>query len=464
MSLFYRRSIQEMLSHCSYFLSKEQLETLVKNLNLENEKSLHAQWELAVLYALSASGLMEHEPDYKRKPDIRWTSRNSLHEFIADVRTVSDEGYEKENPREFYRRELYRQTKKAGLDPSFFRDEPGHAMEGNNFRDRKVKLLYPPVNEYKRLFNADFFNFIQRIKNNQPGYDEIRLQGGNFDVKVIYQVQQGSIRIGGGNISYTVPYSATRNPVFHALKDKANQLKRAEYQGVKGVILTDGGCQMLNNGFRSPTGETYTDEDIILRFLKGRKSISFVMTIFTKRENHLYSQLEPLRIRAKLFANPDADFLLPNTCKNALMEMPRFIPEPKLNGDNAARHLKQGWDGPEKGWYGGTKITSGSFMNKIYISSRSLAELLSQQISLEKFCEINNLNGDQGNILNLWLNQGLGISNVAFERHENQDDDHVVLTYEPDFSLKKYEMPKHGLRRLIYNLWQKLNYFRPKQK
>ncbi len=434
-----------MLNHCSCFLSKEQLKALVKQLNLENEKSLHAQWELAVLYALSASGLMEHEPDYNRKPDIRWTSRNSLHEFIADVRTLSDEGYEKENPREFYRQELYRQTKKAGLDPSFFRDEPSHAMKGSNFRDRKVKLLYPPVNEYKRLFNSDFFNFIQRIKDNQPGYDEIRLHGDDFDVKVIYQVQQGSIRIGGGNISYTVPYSVTRNPVFHALKDKANQLKKAEYQGVKGIILTDGGCSILTNTLNGPTA--YTDEDIILRFLKGRKSISFVMTIFAKRENCLYRQLEPLRIKAKLFANSDADFLLPDTCKNALLEMPRFIPEPKLNGDNAARHLKKGWDG-------GTRITSGHFMNKIYVSSRSLAELLSQQISLEKFCEINNLNGDKGNILNLWLNQGLSISNVAFEKHEDQDDDHVVLTYQPDFSLKKYETPKQGLRHKIYKLWQ----------
>jgi hypothetical protein len=460
MSLFHRRSIQKMLNHCSHFLSKRQLESFVEKLNLENKESLISQWELGVLYALNSSGIIEHETDFKKRPDIRWIARNLSCEFIADIRTLSDEGYEAENPREFYRHELGRQIRAiGGLDTSFFRDEPNYKMDGEDYSDRRVKLLYPPVNEYRRLFNQDFLDFVQRIKTNRPLNDSIRLQGKDFDVTIIYQVQNGKYRIGGGNVSYTIPFSLKRNPIYRALQEKREQLKGAKYSGIKGIILTDGGCHALSTKFSNYTGQTYSDERIILKFLKGTKTISFVMTIYCTRDQKLYNPMEPLKIKAKLFTNAHARVPLPEICKNALLEIPRYMPIPKLNGNNAARHLKSGRDNHEKAWYEGTKIESSTLMTKVFISSRSLADLLAQRITPEKFSEINNLNSPKGNLFNLWLTQGFGISHASFEKKEDRDDDHIVLTYEPDFSLKKYEVPKQRMRRLFFRLWQKTKYF-----
>jgi len=469
MSLFYRRFIQQMLNHCSTFLSREQLEVFVEQLNQENKKSLETQWELAVLYTLSSSGIIEHETDYKKRPDVRWIARDLSCEFIADVRTVSDEGYEKENPREFYREELVRQVEKfGGLDPSFFRDEPSHKMEGEIFSNRRVKLLYPPVNEYKRLFNRDFLNFLKKIKDNKPEHDSIRLTGEDFDVTIAYWKQKGSTRIGGGNISYTTPYSLERNPIYRALEKKYDQLKKADYQGIKGIILTDGNCHALSTRFKGYTGETYTDEQIIWGFLKDTKSISFIVTIFAKREQVALVPFsrpfsEPLQIKAKLFENANADFPLQASCRRALLEIPVYFPETKLDAYNAARHLRKGWDSLEKGWYEGTRIETSNTMNKIFFSSRSLAELLAQRITPEKFCQINNLNTPKGNFFDLWLKQGMGISSISFDKNPDGDDDTVVITYEPDFAMKKFEVPKQGIRHFLLKLWQKSKYF-PKGK
>lgn len=83
---------------------------------------------------------------------------------------------------------------------------------------------------------------------------------------------------GGGNISYTTYYSQKNNPIHNALEKKSAQLKKANYQGIKGIILADGGCQQLTSQFRDPTNRTYNDHQVIQKFLSDTTSISFVMT------------------------------------------------------------------------------------------------------------------------------------------------------------------------------------------
>ncbi len=444
MSLFYRRATQRMLEECSSILTERQLQDFVARLNRENEGSLHVQWEIALLYAVSRENIAECEPDLGRRPDIRWTSRCSGNSFIADVRTISDEGLEKSNPRWFYRNELAKQVKKEGFSEGHFSDRPAHEMIGRH-GNQKVRLKYPPKNESHRLFNKDFHEFLDWIKKDNPEHAERRLKGADFDVTIYYQKNVNAIPAGGGNISYTVYYSEENNPIFNALKSKALQLKNAKFEGVRGIILSDGGCNQLTSQMQDPANRTYNDHHVIQNFLGKNSSISFVMTIFARREHgDIFIPFCPLKIHGKIFVNPQAKHPVTDEIKNALERSLQYIPQPKLDGWNAANHLRNGLDGPQKGWYAGAKMETNAHAGsyKIKISSRALLELLAGRMSLQTFMREHNINFGHDNFYDAMLSGGHTIQKSSLEHLEDQDDDLIEFVFTPDFSAKAFEVPQ----------------------
>ncbi len=431
-----------MLHQCADFLSLRQLEDIVIKLNREDEVSLHSQWELAIIYALSRNADIEVEPDLGKKPDVLWRSKNTGDTFIADVRTVSDEGLEKENPREFYRLELCNQAKKRGFGRGHFSDRPEYEMVGS-YGDSKVRLKYPPKNEYKKLFNSDFHKFIDWVKENNPDRAEKRLQGDGFDVTIYYQQNIYGMPQGGGNLAYTCYYSLQNNPILNALKKKADQLKKANFEGVKGIFLADGGCRELTSGISSSTGETYSDEQVIQYFLNNSSSISFVVTLFAKREAMgIFDHLKPLNINGKIFLNPKANFPLQEEGLSALNLIPKIMPEPKLDGSNAANHLRNGWDGPQKVWHTSSTMRSEHFMQTIEFSSKSLLEYLAGKITKEEFVETHNFKMANGDFFESMLKGGYTITQANLQRLNDEDDDKIIFTFEPDVSGRPFESPK----------------------
>ena len=140
MALFSRRNVQKMLNHNAPFLSLTQMQKHVDDLNQNDESSIAAEWEVALLYALSHFGRVKHEPDYGKKPDIDFTLKgHPEHSFFADIRTVSDKGYENDNPQENFVSEMNRIIRKHGLDPDKF----AYQLDSRMDIKKKVKLLIP---------------------------------------------------------------------------------------------------------------------------------------------------------------------------------------------------------------------------------------------------------------------------------------------------------------------------------
>lgn len=92
-----RRVIQRLLDKSLSFSSQAQAKDLCRRLNKGNREALDAEWELIVFTALASIGKVEYErPGERTRPDIHFRSQTLS--FVADVRTVSDQNYDRENP------------------------------------------------------------------------------------------------------------------------------------------------------------------------------------------------------------------------------------------------------------------------------------------------------------------------------------------------------------------------------
>ncbi|HEY9282651.1 MAG TPA: hypothetical protein VIP46_04265 [Pyrinomonadaceae bacterium] len=155
-----------MLDENAGFLTKEQLDRHVSLLNREDFQSLHAEWEVAVLNAFSKLGNVEHEPDLggAARLDLLFTPAHDPGvSFAADIATVSDEGYEDENPVREFDVELTRRSAKAGIPGN------GFSLTIQSRRPRKLgenpKVMLPPRDDFtKEIFNADFRAFLRKVK------------------------------------------------------------------------------------------------------------------------------------------------------------------------------------------------------------------------------------------------------------------------------------------------------------
>ena len=428
-----------MLGTCSGFLSTEQIKQFVEKLNRNDEQSLHAQWELAVLFGLSKTGTVAHEMTFgRRKPDVYWSHNGSACSIVADIRTVSDAGLEEENPREFYRLELRRRVRVLGLDPDHFSDYPVGLRVGPP-GNQKMRLLYPKVSECNRLFGAEFKDFMQRVKDLKPPHLQCRISGEGFDVSISYDSRRRGY--GGGNLSYTVYYSLTKNPVYRALQEKARQLRATGFSGPQGIILTDGGCDALRRQMRDPMGRTYTLEQVVRRFFANTTSIAFVASICVDRRIDLHSGFGPLQLVSVLYENAGAKPPTPNSASAALRTLPDSLPQPKLDGWNAANHLRNGWDGPHKSWYASIGLTMDRSWYEIKVSAGALLDFLAGKISREEFAEMHSGGVLEGDTFGTLLKRGFVISNVRFAALRDEDDDHVIVELRPDVSAGPFQVP-----------------------
>jgi len=97
MALFARRVLQRVLDENSNFLTAEQSANVVSRLNQNDEHYLALEWEQVILNAAAKCGNVEHERLLgSSRPDLLF--RSSDCEFIADITTASDHGFDALNP------------------------------------------------------------------------------------------------------------------------------------------------------------------------------------------------------------------------------------------------------------------------------------------------------------------------------------------------------------------------------
>ena len=426
MALFSRRTLDRVLNENAAFLTKQQCADACSLLNSAHDRYLATEWEQIVLNAASKLGTVQHEPQLGRsRPDVLFRSSNGECEFIADITTASDQGFDDLNPVDPFFQEFERHLRKGRwleggfdvrIDPqstSFYR--------GSNER---VRLKLPSRSRWNdEIFNSTFRDFLRGVRD-QPEqvrrFDAISEDAG---VHIAYDPRRRGT-FGTNHLLYTIATSLDRNPVYTALKAKGDQLKATDYRGMRGVVLCDGGCQMLS---AYPHWSSFTVDDVIRNFLRQFDSVWFVLVLAGKDVNS-HPAIQPKLYLSQNKRHHDFSLvtqILEGICKG--------LPELQFSPYNARYRIKAK---DLTGRYYGVLQHGGS----VKMSARELLEILAGVKSVSDFEKNYRLTPDS-NPFRRMLAQGRLIKRVSVEHIPERDDDEVTIEFgEPDAAVAAFRV------------------------
>jgi len=211
--------------------------------------------------------------------------------------------------------------------------------------------------------------------------------------------------------------------VFNALKTKVEKLKLSGYSGPRGIIVCDGGCQMLTTG---GTGVyEYTLRRVVADFLRQNQSVAFVATIGLRQDSSVRGE----RGRYK----PVPDVFVPRTFAALREPLARLFGEVarqlsliETSAENAvgraevSERLGAG--------FGGYQLGGDKYMK---ISAISALQLFAGKLDYASFAAAHGFG--QRNPFADALHEGRVIRNCKIETGGEEDDDWITFEFgEPD--------------------------------
>ena len=362
--MFARRALQRRLNELRGPLGNKEVSKLAARLNEPCKDRLAAMWEVAVLHGLMHAGMLQHEKPLLsgHRPDV--TFENEKVQFTADITTVSDDGFDSNNPY-FELSQLIEKWKtkrglpRGGVD---LRIKSKQQPCGSGFRT----VLRLPPRAQLQTFVAE--QIIPQLKDQMASGEKVlHVEINDENVGIALTINpKGAPYSSAGFAVYDIPKTKDYNPIFYALKQKSSQLRNA--LGIKGVILCDGDCKTLSD---HPQDRDEVSATVIVEnYLQKHSSIDFVLFLKVREEQYILPNLgKPKRwIEHQLVVRKGCQEqgTLNSTFEAMLAELPRPITMP-ANG--ALRARETGYDLGHHGGY-----TMGG--NKIRISSRELIEVL----------------------------------------------------------------------------------------
>ena len=418
--MFSRRTIQTLLDGLSSHLSDADVNELVRRLNTPRAR-LAATWEIAVCYGLTRVGNISYQvalPSGK-KPDVGFSLPHMI-SFVADITTLSDDGYHDENPVDAFSDDLVSVVRLAGLDPNKF-----HFQIESKRIGRKVKLLIPRPSQRLEMLRTHLVPFLREIK--EGGYDKLSRTFSEPDLGITVSYDRRHRYMSSNYRSYNQARSADQNPLRRRLAIKASQLKGVE--ALAGVIVCDGGCSLLSGAGRDM--DAFSADDTIRKFLRSTSSIDFVYTITARRGHGLRADCS---LEGQGWTrDPSAKPLMESIMRSMLAN----LPPPIFDAKNAAIQAEQktlDFGSRANFSYG----TDGEKIMFVSISARRLLEILAGKHSpsdIEIICGASIEPDISGlpNPFKIALAQGQLIKEIEIEPVGGRDDDQITITFgEPD--------------------------------
>jgi hypothetical protein len=435
MALFSRRYLQRVLDENATFLTGSQLQTAVGLLNSVCEECLAKEWETVIINAASKCGTVEHEPgaEGQRAPDIFFRSVGATVQFIADVATISDRGFNRENPFDVLDEEFSRHLGNAKLllTGGFHLQVDENRESGTRGSNRKVRLKLPPVNEFRqKIFTAAFFDFLRAVKADPERLHRFDLVAPDVGIHITYDPAKRGYH-GGGHRAFDVATVIDRNPVYNALKNKGDQLKAVPFAGIRGIFLCDGGCQMLRS---TPAGwSSYSVREVVTYFFQQFDSVTFILCLAVRTHSGLTIWDQHISIEPTLYVNPKAKSDS-SSLRRVLEVVASHLPQPEWTPENAMHHLQA--TRSHSGRYIGTLKSGGP----VKMSARMLLEILAGRRTLEDFGKEYSFDR-LGNPFSQMLDQGRLISEITIEKHPDKDDDVAVIEFRgPDAAVSPFSV------------------------
>lgn len=454
MAIFSRRTLQRLINeNASFlinendsFLEKKQTEKHIKELN--NGK-LEFEWEVVLLNVFSKLGKVIHEPKLvgsEKKIDILFQSKdNPKIEFLADIRTISsDVGLESKNPQKQFTKRLVEEIEKNKLTGSWhykigsrYEEETVHSEDRyEDESNEPIQELKFPIAVYSKcelklpstsmfdtvIFNQEFEDFLSKI-NNSPNQSRIYRINPEFgDLEITYSSNDEFI-LSGNFANYKQPNNWTYikdNRIYGRLEEKNDQLKKSGYKKTLGIIICDGGTELLRKS-----------KHVILEFLKNNKHINFILA-FDIEQNfgfRNYSQVKIYFEKGQELREELEEFF-----SYLHKHTSEIFPYPIKNAVNAVISSKNYQTNKINSFYKGATMETGGA--RIKLSSRKILELLAGKISYDEFPK------EYKDYFKDMLDKGKLITEVEIEIESDEDDDLLIFKFgEPDAAVSDFKMP-----------------------
>lgn len=430
MPIFTRRRLCSMLDELSTHMDTQKLNALSKNIeHVNTNTALAAEAELAVLWAVSQVAHMIPEPalpNSNRRPDAKSDNLFLSKPAIIEVRAISDDSF-------------------SGKEAM---DRTANIISGyaDKLRKGAGKHLYFEYNErsyYTTRFHRErcvdpSFELTAEIKSqmqkwvkdpNWPNPEKIRISHGKTDVIISWKKSTVPLFRTFCKMP-SVAYDLEKNPIFKALKSKSKQIKGADGNDLRCVILVDVGCSLLRR-LRSFGGAHEVGGDTIINHALTKLSIDVVIVLspFRKRER-VFSVQSELIWNVSCF---DSRASLSSEEYDRLEKMAAELPRPSFEGYQARDLHKQGSFSLEKrNWYLPTTIKTGREKMTIKLSAGLLHEYLAGHIDADQFRQ-KAFNGEN-NFFDTELKRGNSIRNLQLEPGGiDEDDDYAVFELDVDW-------------------------------
>ncbi|MGB0073277.1 MAG: hypothetical protein WBP71_10055 [Terracidiphilus sp.] len=432
MALFTRRFLQRALDGSTPYLSVKQRQDFCNLLNTVRDNYLSTEWELAVLHALNALGSLNYEPAFPgtSHPDVLFTADGSGLSFAADITSVSDRGLHQQNPYDALQEEFLRRQRKLGMLHGGF-DVRVNSHTENLFRGsgKKPRLKLPKRADFpSKIFNADFQKFMVGVRDNPDEVRLLHIEDAETSVHFSYSPARRGFG-GGSHPSFDLTTVIDKNPIYNALSSKADQLRKSEYNGLKGILLCDAGCWSLHQ--RSPNMQIYARDEIVRHFLRQNQSVSFVVALIVEEEQATFAHTVKRFISPSVYLNNSAVHLQEQIERLAGSLVSR-LPIPEQSPRNAMSHLKR------KDGMTGRHLATLTKGTGIEMSARMLLEILAGQLSVRDFEQNYRIEGAL-NPFRRMLEQGRLIEGITVEPHPEADDDRVTIRFgKPDSAIAPF--------------------------
>ncbi|MBP9205307.1 MAG: hypothetical protein KBG28_15160 [Kofleriaceae bacterium] len=426
--MFSRRDIQKSVEQLATVLSKKQLVLLVQKLNSSSFEQVSAEWEVVVLAAISRIALLKHEHDSggSSRPDVRATVCDLGLEFVADVCAVSDATMEDENPVDFFRDEMFAVARELGIAGAglFLHVEP---LEKTEPKQRRL-LALPPKGEIQRFIRVHVRPFLQQLAA-EPALDRVLEHSEDtVALKVRYDASERRIS-GGGWPNYTWPRTSRHNPMYRILQQKSDQLRASGFDGLKGVIVCDAGCETLGSRSESITNGF---------FAQHRKTVSFVATLKIPDANTSVGGRPRLETKWDLFWNPHHEVTDRPLVEETFARVVALLP-PALRASQYARNRSFAPDLRYHQSFEGAYMIDGSgSRERIRVSARAVLQTLAGNLRFRESWGYS----IPVQVFQAQINEGRMIKSVQLERSEHDDDDWLVIEFDdPDPAVSPYRVP-----------------------
>jgi hypothetical protein len=409
----------------------------VKKLNSSSESAYAAtEWEVVILHTIARFGKLRHEPQLGGRSKLDIIFEDSAFSFGADVTTISDRGLDERNPIRKLEERLKHIYESNGIS------EGGIALASVDIspsmgRVPKGSSIVPPVSEFEKIvFNDSFYQWISTLKASPGQSSEHRIIYRNPLSLIVFTYIPG--RCGAWCSEYTnyrITKSLSHNPLYNALAAKASQLKHGGFPGPVGVVVCDGGAEVLQESFSGGISA----RDVISEFFRRHTSVDFV-AIFALR--NINTSTIRQRVESRIYVAREGSWF--KEMNLLFSRITSALPQVMQSAENATNELKF-WEGRKRIRLGGMKMSIGvNGIREVRMLTRTLLDVLSGRLSQEHLNESYRYGNGKGLFEHL-ARVGSLIESSRVERKPDEDEDEIIFTFgRPDPAASAFTVPENA--------------------